>query len=85
MEWEVEYTDEFEDWWEELDESEQVDIDSTVQLLEAKGPQLPYPYCSGINGSKHNHMRELRIQHKGNPYRVLYAFDPKCNPAFRWR
>lgn len=22
-------------------------------------------------------MRELRIQHAGNPYRVLYAFDPK--------
>ncbi len=21
-------------------------------------------------------MRELRIQHHGNPYRVLYAFDP---------
>jgi len=22
-------------------------------------------------------MRELRIQHAGNPYRVLYAFDPR--------
>jgi len=22
-------------------------------------------------------MRELRIQHAGNPYRILYAFDPK--------
>ena len=22
-------------------------------------------------------MRELCIQHKGNPYRVLYAFDPR--------
>jgi hypothetical protein len=22
-------------------------------------------------------MRELRIQHTGNPYRVLYAFDPR--------
>ncbi len=21
-------------------------------------------------------MRELRIQHKGRPYRILYAFDP---------
>lgn len=21
-------------------------------------------------------MRELRIQHRGRPYRVLYAFDP---------
>jgi len=22
-------------------------------------------------------MRELRIQHAGDPYRVLYAFDPR--------
>jgi len=22
-------------------------------------------------------MRELRIQHAGNPFRVLYAFDPR--------
>jgi hypothetical protein len=22
-------------------------------------------------------MRELRIQHQGRPYRVLYAFDPR--------
>jgi hypothetical protein len=37
-------------------------------LLEKKGPQLPYPHSSGINGSKHAHMRELRIQHAGRPY-----------------
>ena len=24
-------------------------------------------------------MRELRIQHQGRPYRVLYAFDPERN------
>lgn len=76
MEWEVEYTDEFEVWWDELNESEQVDVSAVVQLLEAKGPQLPFPHSSGINGSAHSHMRELRIQHKGQPYRVLYAFDP---------
>jgi hypothetical protein len=22
-------------------------------------------------------MRELRVQHKGDPYRILYAFDPR--------
>ena len=24
-----------------------------------------------------SHLRELRIQHTGEPYRVLYAFDPR--------
>jgi hypothetical protein len=75
MAWMVEYTDEFGAWWETLDEGEQVSVAAVVQLLEIKGPQLPYPYCSGIGSSRHPHMRELRIQHSGEPYRVLYAFD----------
>jgi hypothetical protein len=41
------------------------------------GPSLPFPYSSGIATSRHRHMRELRIQHEGRPYRVLYAFDPR--------
>jgi len=77
MTWEVEYTDEFGDWWRTLDESEQDSIAVSVTLLEQKGPSLPYPYSSNITTSRHSHMRELRIQHKGNPYRVLYAFDPR--------
>jgi len=77
MEWEVEYTDEFETWWLTLDEDEQISIDAKVRLLEKKGPNLPFPHSSGIESSKHSHMRELRVQHKGDPYRVLYAFDPR--------
>jgi hypothetical protein len=46
-------------------------------LLEHFGTQLPFPHSSGITGSKHGHMRELRIQHQGRPFRVLYAFDPR--------
>lgn len=77
MTWEVEYTDEFGDWWRTLDESEQDSIAVSVTLLEQKGPSLPYPYSSSITTSRYSHMRELRIQHQGNPYRVLYAFDPR--------
>lgn len=75
MIWEVEYTDEFGDWWETLSEAEQISIDASVQLLEKYGPQLPYPHSSGIQNSQHSHMRELRTQHEGRPYRTLYAFD----------
>jgi hypothetical protein len=77
MSWEVEYTDEFETWWNSLDESEQESVAVGVKLLEAKGPTLPYPHSSGVKRSRHGRMRELRIQHKGKPYRVLYAFDPR--------
>jgi hypothetical protein len=77
MPFEVEYTDEFEAWWDALSEQEQDDVAATVELLADMGPALPFPYSSGIEGSKHSHMRELRIQHAGKPYRVLYAFDPR--------
>lgn len=77
MEWGVEYTDEFENWWDSLDEDEQESVASCVLLLEKRGPMLGYPFSSGIEESKHSHMRELRVQHAGRPYRVLYAFDPR--------
>lgn len=77
MKWEVEHTDEFESWWNSLNESEQESVAASVGLLEEHGPSLPFPHCSGINESKHGHMRELRTQHDGRPYRTLYAFDPR--------
>lgn len=78
MTWAVEFTDEFEHWWDsDLSEGEQDEVTAVVGLLERMGPRLPFPYSSGISGSRHAHMRELRIQHGGNPYRVLYAFDPR--------
>lgn len=77
MLWDVEYTDEFEDWWSGLSESEQESVAASVRLLEERGPLLGFPHSSGINGSRHDHMRELRTQHDGRPFRTLYAFDPR--------
>lgn len=77
MTWDVEYTDEFGDWWQSLTEAEQESLAASVQLLELRGPALGHPHSSGINGSRHGHMRELRTQHAGRPYRTLYAFDPR--------
>ena len=76
MAWEIEYTDEFEIWWNSLDESEQVDIDASVGLLEEYGPNLGRPHADTVDGSKHTNMKELRTQHDGRPYRTLFAFDP---------
>ncbi|MEX3958262.1 type II toxin-antitoxin system RelE/ParE family toxin [Trinickia sp. EG282A] len=77
MTWDVEYTDHFGAWWDELVEAEQESIAASVRLLENYGPNLRHPYSSGINSSRHGHLRELRVQHEGRPYRVLYAFDPR--------
>ncbi len=77
MPWEVEYTDEFGAWWDTLDDAEQQSVTAVVELLEDDGPRLGYPHSSGITTSRHGHMRELRVQHRGRPYRILYGFDPR--------
>ena len=75
----VEVTDEFQAWWSQLNQAEQISIAASVGLLEALGVNLKSPHSSGVNGSKHGHMRELRTQHEGRPYRTLYAFNPLRN------
>ena len=75
--WDVEFTDEFAAWWDGLTAAEQKSVDFTVNLLQELGPTLRMPPSSGVENSLHTHMRELRIQHEGRPYRVLYAFDPR--------
>jgi len=40
MAWEIEFTDEFRDWWNTLTEKEQGAIDASVKLLEEFGPGL---------------------------------------------
>lgn len=77
MKYLVEYTDQFEDWWNTLDAIEQRDVALSVALLENNGPNLPFPYSSSVHASRHSHMLELRTQSKGRPLRTLYAFDPR--------
>ena len=77
MPWEVEFTDEFEQWWNSLSETEQGRVDARVQLLMERGPNLLYPFSTQIKTSRFPEMRELRAQVGGDPLRILYAFDPR--------
>jgi hypothetical protein len=67
--WIVEFTDDFEEWWNVLSETEQIKIDATIRMLEEYGPDLPFPMSSGVIGSRHSHMRELRVQIHGKTLR----------------
>jgi hypothetical protein len=75
--WEVEFTDEFEQWWNALSESEQGKVDARVGLLMEHGPNLGFPFSSQVKMSRFPEMRELRAQAGGDPLRILYAFDPR--------
>jgi hypothetical protein len=75
--WAVEFTDEFEEWWRALSESEQGKVDARVSLLMEQGPNLGSPFSSQVKTSRFPEMRELRAQAGGDPLRMLYAFDPR--------
>jgi hypothetical protein len=51
-------------------------IAMVLDVLEAQGAALGRPYVDTIKGSDFTNMKELRVQHDGDPYRLLFAFDP---------
>lgn len=75
--WEIEFTDEFGEWWNLLNEQEQESIAASVNLLRQLGPHLGRPHVDTVQGSRHSNMKELRTQHQGRPLRTLFAFDPR--------
>ena len=77
MAWEIEFTHVFGIWWETLTESEQESVTFGVDLLAQLGPALSRPYADTLKGCAYPNLKELRVQHEGRPYRVLYAFDPR--------
>lgn len=74
MVWEVEYTDQFRDWYERLDEEDQDALIARVELLEQLGPALGRPTVDNVHQSRHPNMKELRAE---RALRVLFAFDPR--------
>ena len=67
----------FEDWFKNLEEDLQDSIAFSVGILEEHGHQLGRPHVDTLSGSTLNNLKELRVQHAGEPYRILFAFDPK--------
>jgi hypothetical protein len=71
--WDVEYTEEFGTWWEDLEPDDQERLTAAVELLEKLGPSLGRPLVDTLKGSRHPNMKELRP----GTVRVLFAFDPR--------
>lgn len=75
MAWEVEFTNEFDDWFQELSAFEQNAVGAAVEVLGAYGPGLGRPLVDTVKQSRHANMKELRPP-SGN-LRVLFVFDPR--------
>ena len=77
MSWNVVTVTQFDDWFLQLNADEQRDILAALLVLEQFGPALGRPYVDSLKGTdKIKNLKELRVQHKGKPYRVFFAFDP---------
>ena len=74
--WEVEYTEQFGEWWETLSEDQQEALAARVDLLAESGPTLGRPVVDTIEHARHPNMKELRVS-AGGALRVLFVFDPR--------
>jgi len=77
--WRIVQTEVFGKWFAEQDEDAQVDMREKFGVLREFGPRLGRPYVDTVRESKHPNMKELRVQSRGRPFRVIFAFDPKRN------
>ena len=77
MAWEIEVSNEFKQWYEALTDEECGSVNGVVDALAQLGPALGRPQVDTLKGSRYPNMKELRIQHQGRPYRILFAFDPR--------
>jgi hypothetical protein len=74
--WEVEYTDQFEAWWNDLADDQQEAIAARVQLLEEHGPNLGRPTVEFLQDTRVHNLKELRCSKDGS-LRVIFVFDPR--------
>lgn len=72
--WNIQYTNEFGHWWEQLGGQEHESIAVEINLLEHLGPDHLVRFMTGIRDSKHNHLRELRVIFSDRIYRILFGF-----------
>ncbi|MDC9605856.1 type II toxin-antitoxin system RelE/ParE family toxin [Xenorhabdus griffiniae] len=75
--WEVITTECFDEWFLAQDDELRESIYEAMGILEKFGPNLGRPYVDTLYGSDFPNMKELRIQHAGDPIRAFFAFDPK--------
>lgn len=78
----VEGSDEFAAWYRSQPEDLRAAVTGAVELLEEHGPTLPRPHAGTISHTsgyrtRHANIKELRIQHRGDAYRIFFAFDPR--------
>ncbi len=72
-------TEEFIEWFKEIDAIAKKDIFIAIEVLSHLGPSLGRPHVDTLKGTKVSNLKELRIRSNGRPFRIIFVFDPKRN------
>ena len=73
MAWTVLFDEDFNEWYQALEAGLQDEIMANVKVLKQCGPQLNRPRVDTVKGSAFPNMKELRVQYRGDPWRILFA------------
>lgn len=77
MEWTIAFDPNFRIWFYEQEPGLQDEMFAVIKILAESGPKLGRPRVDTLKGSSFKNMKELRIQYQGDPWRILFAFDPQ--------
>jgi hypothetical protein len=77
MAWIVILHKEFSAWFAVQESELQNEILANLRVLQEFGPALGRPRVDTLEESAFTQMKELRVQFRGEPFRILFAFDPK--------
>ena len=77
MEWLIVFDPDFRIWFYQQEQGFQDETFALLGVLTEFGPKLGRPRVDTLEGSSFKNMKELRIQYQGNPWRILFAFDPR--------
>ncbi|QGH62259.1 type II toxin-antitoxin system RelE/ParE family toxin [Serratia proteamaculans] len=76
--WQVVTVERFDNWFLSLNDDEQKSLLVGIFKLQEFGPLLARPHADTLHhNGQIQHLKELRIQHRGRPFRVFFAFDPQ--------
>lgn len=75
--WDVILDDDFAAWLRGLEGGPRAEIVAAAEVLSRFGPNLGRPRVDTLKGSAYRNLKELRVQYRGEPWRVLFAFDPR--------
>lgn len=77
MKWNIIFDPDFRIWFYQQERGLQNEIFAVLTVLAEFGPNLGRPRVDTLEGSSFKNMKEIRIQYQGNPWRILFIFDPQ--------